>query len=329
MSSERDWTLRYYRDGDEQGILDLLTAAFGRWPAVDIDVPPIDHLRWKLTSDPLALKSHYVAVANDGRIIGVQIIIVQHLKYGDRMLLADTCTDYAVHPDFQGRGLSREIWNFDPDYFASTFDLIISISDSPVVLHQVKTIGWGRPLANTIEWLEYTEPPPARATSTVQVATVREFDERIDEFCGAVLAPFELAIARDRSYLNWRYADSRAGRHTICIAEEGGRLVGYAVYAISRSKGFVAELLVLPDRLDVVETLAADAVRYFAEEGVSTVRCWSPQRHPYRDSLLGAGFRVLRPVGQFGFGPHGDVKIPARDDPNAPVHFTVGDTDIA
>jgi hypothetical protein len=77
--SPKTWTLRYYRDGDEEGILDCLTAAFGRWPSVDIDVAPIEHLRWKLSSHPIAPQMNYVAVDGE-RIIGCQLIIVQRLK---------------------------------------------------------------------------------------------------------------------------------------------------------------------------------------------------------------------------------------------------------
>ncbi len=323
--TDRDWTLRHYLDGDEQGILDCLTAAFGRWPAVDIDVPPIDHLRWKLSSDPLGKKFSYVAVAEE-RIIGTQLVIVQRLKYGDRVLLADTCTDYAVHPDVQGQGLSKDLWTFSLAAFTEQFDLIMSISDSPIVLHQVETIGWGRRLANRMEWLECDTLP---AAASVSLQTIDRFDERTDAFCVSGLAPFELAIARDRNYLNWRFGDARGGSYTIRIAQENGRLLGYAVYATSRGKGFIADLLVLPERLDLVGTFVPDARAYFAERNVLVMRCWSPRQHLYRGALLSAGFRVQRPVGQFGFGPHGDRTIPARDDPNAAVHFTVGDTQIS
>jgi GNAT superfamily N-acetyltransferase len=324
MSS--DWTLRYYREGDDEGILDLLVAAFGRWPGVDIDVPPIDHLRWKLSSDPIAKQVNYVAEA-DGRIVGCQLIFVQRLKYGERVLLADNGTDYAVHPDFQGRGLSKEIWNFDYQRFFDTFYAIISISDSPIVLHQVKTIGSGRTLANRIEWLECDTASFATARVDERLTSVSSFDQRIDNFCRDALAPFELAIVRDRTYLNWRFADPRAGRHAIRLAEEDGALLGYAVYATARGKGFIADLLVLPERLDLIRAFVLDAGRYFGERGIGRMRCWSPRRHPYRDVLLGAGFRVLRPVGQFGFGLRGR-ELPPRDDPHAAVHFTVGDTDI-
>ena len=325
MAKDGDWTLRYYRDGDEQGMLDCLTAAFGTWPAVDIDVAPIDHLRWKLSRDLAGKRYSYVAVDSGDRIIGVQLVFVQQLKAGDLVLMVDNLTDYAVHPDFQGRGLSKDIWDFDKEAFMEAFFAMVSISDSPIVLHQVETIGSGKRVANRMEWLE-CDAARDRVAS-VRLTTVSSFDDRIDEFCCDALAPFELAIARDRAYLNWRYADPRAGSHTIRIAETDGRLAGYAVSAVSRGKGFIADLLVLPDRLDLIEVFVADAGAFFVEQGIFAVRCWSPQRHPYRDALLSAGFRVLRPVGQFGFGLRGR-DLPLRDDPDAVVHFTVGDTDI-
>ncbi len=326
MPRDPAWTLRYYRDGDEQGILDCLIAAFGSWPAIDIDVTPIEHLQWKLSSDPLGKDFTYVAETHGGRIIGCQIVTIQRLQDGDRTLLADTCTDYAVHPDFQGRGLSRDLWQMDVARFTETFDLIMSISDSPAVLHQIETIGWGKRLANSLDWLERTVVPPRSSASGL--ASASSFDPRFDDFCRAALAPFRLAIVRDSTYLNWRFADRRAGRYATRIAEEGGELAGYVVYTVSRGNGVIADLLVLPERLDLVDALMEDAARFFAERGIGNMRCWSPQRHLYLDALLEAGFQRLRPVGQFGFGPHGDRQLPARDDPNAAVHFMPGDTDI-
>jgi hypothetical protein len=38
------WVARFYREGDDEGILDLLVAAFGSWPLHDITVPPVEHL---------------------------------------------------------------------------------------------------------------------------------------------------------------------------------------------------------------------------------------------------------------------------------------------
>jgi hypothetical protein len=87
---------------------------------------------------------------------------------------------------------------------------------------------------------------------------------------------------RHRAYLNWRYADPRAGRYTIRVAEEKGELLGYVVPAVSRGKGFIADLLVLPGRLDVVAALVEDAAGHLAERGLSALRCWCAKRHPYR-----------------------------------------------
>ena len=46
---------RTYEAGDDQSLLDLLDRAFGGWPKRHVSVPPIDHLRWKLSSHPYAL----------------------------------------------------------------------------------------------------------------------------------------------------------------------------------------------------------------------------------------------------------------------------------
>jgi GNAT superfamily N-acetyltransferase len=326
---QHDWTVRYYRDGDDQGILDCLTAAFGTWPSVDIDVAPTDHLRWKLSSDPQGRYFSYVAEAA-GKIIGCQGIVVQRLKDGPRQLLADTCTDYAVHPDWQGSGVSQAIWNFDAARFTATFDVLVGITDSPAVKHQVSTIGWSRGLANTIGWVECDTAGHRHESRRAgcDIETTARFDEGTDTLCASALADFTLCMVRDAAYLNWRFADRRAGKYTIRMARERGELAGYSVLTVVRGKGVIADLLALPGRLDLVEALVADALNYFAGMGLGTVRTWMPERHVYREVLLGGGFRPIRAIAYLGLGPHAGAPMPSRDDPKTAVHFMPGDTDI-
>ena len=79
--SEGEWTLRDYQDGDEGGMLDLLTEAFGEWPATDIRVPPIDHLRWKLAG---AQHGPQYVVDTGSQIVGCRILIARHYEVVQR-----------------------------------------------------------------------------------------------------------------------------------------------------------------------------------------------------------------------------------------------------
>ncbi|MCI0850086.1 MAG: GNAT family N-acetyltransferase, partial [Chloroflexi bacterium] len=95
---------RPYREGDEPGILAVLTAAFGRWPAAEIEVDPLEHLRWKL-SNHLGLPGHHIVAEADGRIVGTQATLIQPIKVNGRVLLASQGFDVAVHPQYQRQGV--------------------------------------------------------------------------------------------------------------------------------------------------------------------------------------------------------------------------------
>lgn len=73
------------------------------------------------------------------------------------------------------------------------------------------------------------------------------------------------------------------------VAEEDGRILGYAVLKRDRDLGYIADLLALPNRLDVVRSLVEDALRSFREADVAGVVCWMTSRHPTTASWAATG----------------------------------------
>ena len=65
-----------FRRGDVQdapGILRVLDSAFPSWPPFEIDVPALDHLRWKMTPPPGLPRNTHAIVEIDGEIVAVQL----------------------------------------------------------------------------------------------------------------------------------------------------------------------------------------------------------------------------------------------------------------
>ena len=162
------------------------------------------------------------------------------------------------------------------------------------------------------------------------VRRVDSFDERFERFWDEASAPFVFIVERTPAYLNWRYADPRAGSFTILVAEDDNRVLGYLVLQRSYGKGYIADLLALPGRLDVAASLAQSALVRFRDAGVSTVECWSPRHHPYRPVLRRAGFLCkhrnvsLHPLPGRGL----PERLALVDDPRAAIHVAIGDTDL-
>jgi hypothetical protein len=129
-------------------------------------------------------------------------------------------------------------------------------------------------------------------------------------------------------YLNWRYADPRAGRFRIRLAEERGRLLGYSVLTSMRGHGYIADLLTLPGREDVAESLLRDAFAAFRDADLQSGRCWAPHAHPYLGALQRTGFTRHRQPRHVTYRVHRNPEqAQVLSEPDARVHLMIGDSD--
>lgn len=323
-------TIRHYREGDDEALLALLSAAFGRWPSIDIDVPPLEHLRWKLRGHPLAMELHIIAEA-EGRPVGLWMIGVHPYKVGGHVLLCRRAAESCVDPAYQNAGVITKMRAETLDLFRQHLDLRLGGQTRSAGLRKLVLSEPFRVLANRVEVLTHNLRG-ARAgdeTDGTLITSVPAFDERIDAFWEEASRPFQFAGVRDHAYLSWRY-DRRAGAFTILQAERDGRVLGYAVLRAMRARGNIADLLALPGERNVARALVREALRRFRAEGLDEARTWLPAVHPYRAVLEDEGFifaRARKPP--FIAGP---LRMPAGglaflDDPRAAVHITLGDSD--
>jgi GNAT superfamily N-acetyltransferase len=326
---------RSYRSGDEEGAVAVLEEAFRGWPKVEISVPAVDHLRWKIDNHPQASELSLVTEAG-GKIVAWQGYWMQPLLVEGEVLLAKQGVDFCVHPEYQGQRIRTKMSNFAERHPRRNFQMHFGPeSGNPAMKRVVDqlAIGGRRLLANEVEALVLKSAP---AGAALQGKTdhafhdVPEFDDRIAAFWQEASRPFVFAVNRDQSYLNWRYADSRAGSFVITLAEDGGRILGYTVRRVSRSRGYIADLLALPERLDVARDLLRRATARLRESGVTDVECWLPRIHPYADIARECGFIHRRRTIPFVGRPsreHGS-ELTFRNDSQAAVHITIGDTDL-
>jgi GNAT superfamily N-acetyltransferase len=333
---ETPWRCRFYREGDEPGILRVLQASFSSWPNVETSVPPLEHLRWKLHSHLLAPSYHMIAEV-DGVIASARSLLVQPVRFQGEQRVAFQPVDVAVAPEFQGLGITRrlrfiELQNIRNTY-RSTFGIKLYIrSWHPAIRRLREQIGvGGYAFGNRMIALERANgPPPARAAHTnPTLRRVPAFDECIDGFWNNAAQPFVFAIDRTFDYLRWRY-DERAGAFTITLAEDGSQIAGYAVSRTSRNIGYIVDLIALPGRLDAVDALIQDALASFARTNVATVECWLPARHPYQSLLREMGFSPGQRKLRFRYTSVGltkDQLEPLRKIETA-LHLTAGDTDL-
>ena len=360
-------TIRNVGDADEPQTVELLSRAFRRWPAFELPVPPLEHLRWKIRSDPIAPRHQWLAEI-DGRIAASMLRVIRRVRIKGRDYLARDDVDVAVDPDYQERGLYGVILDhalekhrdaeFDlgfwystnprtqrrnrPDQEGKPLGKPIQVLEKPyrtraIVARRRKKYGGRWPVALAVLRIELAKAlnrlghPPYwhRAKRAWSITTPERFDDRIEEFFDEAAKPFDYVIVRGEDYMNWRYCDPAAGSFTIRSAEQQGRLLGYLVFKIAGSEGFIADLLALPGRTDVVRSLIEDALQLFRQASAERVTCWMITRHPYNGVLRRYGFIDSRRDVGFKCRPVSLDKseLEFLADAGARVHLTHGDSD--
>ena len=338
ISQERDWSTRAVQDGDAQALLELFQGAFDTWPEVEVSVAPIEYLRWKLNSHAEA--AGFGAVAAVGpRLVGALTYFVQQVKVGDQVLRARQGFDSCVLPEYRSHGVMSELRRICWDYAMGNADFQFGTAahrplSQPAVMRLDARENW----KDVVRKIDVLVNPSLLRSASSQAADQHEwvirklsrFDERVDSFWIAAATAFDFIVARTMDYLNWRYCDSRAGGFTVMVAEQDEQILGYVAYRMSRGTGHVADLLVLPGRVDVAGELITVALDDLRAAGASSVECWVAKRHPYRELLSASGFTAKRRTVRLayaGTGAAGSL-LDLLGSRKARLHLMSGDTDL-
>ncbi len=359
-------TFRNPSEADGPQLLDLLFRAFHRWPQFELEATPLDHVCWKMRSDPIAARHQWVAVI-DGRIVAMMLRIVRRVRVKGRDHIVRDGVDAAIDSRYEGQRLMGAMLDHSlASPHGSEIDLTFSYTTNPRMERRSLRLGF-KPLTNPIQvlekpcrpraiaarrkerfggrlpaplaalgielkaaWNRLRYPPFWRAVKRVwSIETLERFDGRTDRFFDEAARPFDFLVVRHQEYMNWRYCDPGAARFTVRIAEQEGSILGYLILKVSEGEGYIADILALPGRADVVRSLIEDALHRFREAGLEQVNCWMIARHPYngilrRYGLMNSGRKVI-----FTYRAESldDEVLAFVADAGARIHLTQGDSD--
>jgi GNAT superfamily N-acetyltransferase len=105
MFLDGSFAVRAFQPKDEPGVLEVLQAAFGKWPNDIQNRTASEFFWWKHASSPFGSSRLIVAEA-DGALIGCHAYMPWRLDIGRRVLTTVRGVDLAVHPSYQRRGVS-------------------------------------------------------------------------------------------------------------------------------------------------------------------------------------------------------------------------------
>lgn len=151
-----------------------------------------------------------------------------------------------------------------------------------------------------------------RIPEGIEIQEISTFDERFDVLWDQIKRDNRIWIARNRTYLNWRYSASPLGGYTIFAATTAKtrQVIGYSILKTEErfgmQVGLVLDLVVAGHHKSVASSLIGAVLRRCRERGADAVGCLMLSHHPYA--------RALR--------SNGMIQVPKRFAPRA-FHVTI------
>jgi len=356
-------SFRTIRPEDLPEVAELLDVAFeGRWPGFPIRVSTLEHLHWKLDS-PQVIPGGTTLLELDGRIVGYDGSVGRDVWLSGRRHPGWAMVDSTVHPQFQGRGLSKlHLRHYLARWADVQQPVALDEGSTHPRLNQSSGLGSERVrLANAIDVLTLPLDIAAQARqalrsprsalkfarllskmlgnrvrwrsartsdSSLTIRTIDSFDERADALWERARRDFDFAVVRDSQYLNWRYCDPRAGIYRVRAAERDGDLLGFAVAAAVGTDARIVDLLAAPGEAGLLRRLIDDVAGSARHEGAARISIQCPRVHPYREVLHRLGFVGSGSVPNIGFRPRNDSVLAFLGvERAARLHIAFGDTD--
>ena len=250
---QTDVVIRPYRDGDEPGVLHLLSTALGGGP-MGRRAP--EFFRWKHVDNPFGRSFMLVAESGD-RIVGLRAFLRWRFRAGDRTLDAVRAVDTATSPDLQGRGIFSRLTTEAVRHLREDVDLVFNTPNEKSLPGYLK-MGWQvagrvpvrvrarRPLRLAVGWRGQRSAAPVGAPPAVHAPRAGEVlsDGAAVETLLSSADPGDgrLSTIRDLGYLRWRFASSPLDYRALTVEGDHG-LAGLVLFRV-RPRGRLWEATV-------------------------------------------------------------------------------------
>ena len=302
--ASREISVRSYRPGDEDGILQLFNEVFAE------DDPGYAqrsraHWEWEFLKNPAGTQV-VLGIDPDGKIIAQYACLPARVNLRGEDVCVGQGIDSVVHQDYR-RGLKRE------GAFLKTARYYFEHYGVP----EVNAFGYGFPNKKAyrigVKMLQYVPiAAPVRtlarnlinfrddaevsvgADRSASITAIERFDERVDALWRRLAPSLPMAIIRDRTYLNWRYVDCPSVEHAAFGLDDGAG--GWRAVWVVRKNWMgppilaVSDLLVDPKDEEAVATILAQVCAYAREHGQQRVEIWVPPTNHVFDTVSTRGF---------------------------------------
>jgi hypothetical protein len=290
--SEPEPEIRFYRPGDEHGILETFNLVFREVCGPGFVDRTLEQWRWQFLENPLGLRTS-VAIAPDGTVAAqyAGVPLLGDTPWGERIFLH--CVDSMTHPDWR-QGLKRK------GLFVRTGEPFLAHSKA---IGDLLLYGFPVDMAFRIgkRYLEYEEMcvvdflirdralPELPAVPGMEVERVQAVPAEMDALYAAVRREHQCLIRRDRRYMHWRYVQNpQRADYELWAARRAGTLCGLLVLkpgsGLAPDAATIVDLVVPPGDEAALDALLGAAVHRQHQEGkerlMTVLPAWSSEwRH--------------------------------------------------
>lgn len=350
--------LRAYRKGDEAKIVQLLNLGYTR----SNEEYTTEQWEWKYSRTP----SKLIAIAElNNEVVGHMALVPLKMKTGNGTAMGCQAVDLVVHPDARRRGVFLSLARFLVEHSEKEgMALWYGIPNTPaygghmkygwfdvgdirvrvrlldthrVVLRRHRRLKDLSPLVKVFAGLfdgsmSTFQRVGRMKSEKVVIEECGTFDGRMDTLWREVSARLEIAVVRDREYLNWRFADRNDKDYAIFLAQTDDFVLGYVVLATKQDEeikiGYIVDIL--GNQYEVFKNLIQYSVDYLGASDVDEVVFWSPPalKSPgllRRNGFLSSSERNVKLIARIGLPGLSQRKISQSRN----WYFTMGDSDWA
>jgi hypothetical protein len=359
--------VRGYKPGDASEIVELLDRVL-TWPAFEINVPKTDFWKWKyldvpggpaiagLVVDRKGIQCHSGGIPK-GIVIGGKVykclegvdlcqdrehstmeMLIEAIKCKNKQAVERGIEAAFSFPlesiyetlirDFEYRDLQIKTTRFVSVLEPRSFFRQTRRAFPKKIAYQLLTSGSKRAQERT-----------KLMSDGYTVDIVNHFDPDVSDFFLQAAEDFDIVVVRNQEYLNWRYADMRAGAFSILLAKHSTKVAGYLVLK-TEGEGetkacYIVDMLVSPEQSDVANLLLVEALQHASRSNAIALHSWMLRDHAYSSAFKEMGFvrlparpqeRKTRLAFRNICGLRDIDDVVSRN--NLRVHMMLGDTDM-
>lgn len=310
-SGDPRFEVRRASEADFGRIFDLVDASQGRKrPRAIYD--------WLYRRSPRGVARCWMVIERaTGRLIGHNARLPWPVHLGAATIDGYLGADNAVAPDWQRRGVLRELWKVRETHPWDAHETTIGWPNAKTRGAQQKhrnLIALDDPLrvrSLPLRWKRGAGLPavlrPAatlaadsllqawpelslRGGAGIRVEEVRRFDSSVDPVAERSGYFSEFWCPRSAEFMNWRYLAHPQGSYVGYAAREGDRPLGYCVVKLAGGRATLMELAVASGSTEVARALLLRAIRTARAADCSAIQCIATPSFQHWPLLRRAGF---------------------------------------